>query len=181
MNARIVTTVVAVSLGLGIASSKLHVRRNAHPTGGYVGRAMPMVRLPIFDNSTRQSGSAIVSDDSTELEFSGRRVVVNVWATWCGPCIAEYDALRRAEATYPDVLFVGMVYHDEPASVRRFLAQRAPTTGITVFANDRFTKALSISSVPWTFFVERRGRIAGVEKGGPLEYGQIADHIEQMR
>lgn len=60
----------------------------------------------------------------TLLESSDRPVVLNVWASWCGPCRSEAPLLRRAHAEFgEDVRFVGIDVRDDQAAARSFIAE----------------------------------------------------------
>jgi thiol-disulfide isomerase/thioredoxin len=54
-------------------------------------------------------------------DYHGRRVLLNFWASWCGPCLDEMPALDRAARAHPDVTVLGIAM-DEPARVQAFLA-----------------------------------------------------------
>jgi DsbE subfamily thiol:disulfide oxidoreductase len=57
--------------------------------------------------------------------YRGRAVVVNFWATWCGPCRREQPALQRLAEEYGDrgVAFVGVNFRDDPAAAREYLRE----------------------------------------------------------
>jgi thiol-disulfide isomerase/thioredoxin len=60
----------------------------------------------------------------TLLETSDRPVVLNVWASWCGPCRSEAPLLRRAHAEFGDeVRFVGIDVRDDQTAARAFIAE----------------------------------------------------------
>ena len=77
-----------------------------------VGRSVPALSLPDL-----QGRPHVLAD------YRGRRVLLNFWATWCGPCLKEMPALDQAQRKFGDqgaiVLGIAM---DEPERVRGFLA-----------------------------------------------------------
>jgi thiol-disulfide isomerase/thioredoxin len=81
-----------------------------------VGAAVPMLRLPDLDG--REHTLAAMA--------AGRPLLVNVWASWCPPCVAEMPELARfARAQGADGVQVVGIALDDPAAVRAFL-QRVP-------------------------------------------------------
>ena len=56
--------------------------------------------------------------------FAGRPVVINLWATWCPPCVREMPVLQQAQAARPDVHFVFLNQGEDAATVQRWLQQR---------------------------------------------------------
>ena len=53
-------------------------------------------------------------------DFRGRVVVLNAWATWCAPCIAEMPELDRLQAAHPDDLAVVALSDEDPPTVERY-------------------------------------------------------------
>jgi thiol-disulfide isomerase/thioredoxin len=62
-------------------------------------------------------------------DLKGHILVVNLWATWCGPCIKEMPALARLQAAYPGKILVAPISMDKAGDrekARAFIAQNAP-------------------------------------------------------
>jgi cytochrome c biogenesis protein CcmG, thiol:disulfide interchange protein DsbE len=55
--------------------------------------------------------------------LAGRPVVINLWATWCGPCRRELPMMTRMDRERPDVAFVFVNHQEQPEAVRRYLVQ----------------------------------------------------------
>jgi thiol-disulfide isomerase/thioredoxin len=95
----------------------------------------------------------------------GRPMVVNLWATWCEPCIAELPSLARLAAQVGDtsVVFV-LVAADREARVREFVARRKVTLPVIVELAHA-PEALGVTMVPTTWLIDAEGRIVMQHRG----------------
>src|SRR3954466_6906020 len=85
-----VAAVLMVSLAWGLQHAAL-----TNPQ--LLGRAAPELAIRQLDGA--QLGVA---------QLKGQPVVINFWASWCGPCVEEQPVLSSASATHPKVAFVGV-------------------------------------------------------------------------
>lgn len=89
---------------------------------------------------------------------TGRPRLINVFASWCVPCIAEMPQLMKLKQA--GVRIDAVAVRDTPAAIRDFLARYGdPFTAIGDDAESRFQLSLGSSGVPETFYVDARGRI----------------------
>ena len=98
----------------------------------------------------------------------GSPVILNFWATWCVPCIAEHEALAAAARKAPEVRFLGLLYEDEESRAEAFLAQRGRAYPTLIDPQGRTAIAYGVAGVPETFAIDAQGGI--VEKrAGPVD------------
>ena len=101
--------------------------------------------------------------------YRGRGVVLNLWATWCAPCVAEMPALNRLagalRGTPITVLAVSMDLGG-PATVRRFYARHhIDALPVLLDPDGDAAHALGVQGVPATFLIDRAGRIVARAEG----------------
>ncbi len=100
----------------------------------------------------------------TQTAFSDRVVVVNVWASWCGPCRAEAPVLRRMAESASGVAYYGVVSLDEPRLARAF----AKAEGLDyphAIDDGTFSRAHNVMVIPTTLVFAKDGSFVGRIEG----------------
>ena len=109
----------------------------------------------------------------------GKPVVVNVWASWCGPCRVEAPLLQRAAARYRgDVVFIGVDSKDDIAAGRGFLDRFGISYPNVFDGSGAIRAALSLQGFPTTYIFNRQGELEAKVFGGIAEQtlaARIAD------
>ena len=114
-------------------------------------------------------------------EYRGQVVMINFWATWCGPCRQEMPALNALYEKYRDAGFVllGVNVDAEPASAAR-MVDRLKVTYPVLFDRDKKASALyQVKAMPTTVLIDRDGKVRHIQKG--YHAGYEDKYQEQVR
>jgi cytochrome c biogenesis protein CcmG/thiol:disulfide interchange protein DsbE len=146
----VLRTVAIVAAVVAAAFGYVHLAENK----GYAlkaGSAAPPFRLPSLGGGEVDLASQ-----------RGKVVVLNFWATWCPPCVAEMPSLERLHrALGPEGLSVVTVSTDEDdAELRRFVAERALSLPVLKDPGGRVAASeYHTTGYPETFVLDREGRL----------------------
>ncbi len=132
-----------------------------------VGKPAPAFTLP---------GLPGMGQGLARKDLVGRVTVVNFFASWCGPCLAEHPFLMKL-GKRPGIRLVGINYKDQEANAVRWLKRHGnPFAQIGADRRGRTGIEWGLSGVPETFIVDRAGRIR-FQHIGPLTPTVIRDKI----
>ena len=104
----------------------------------------------------------------TLSEFKGKVVLLNFWATWCGPCKIEIPWFKDFQKTYKDKGFtvLGVAMDDEGwEAVKPYIMAKQVNYPVVVADAQTDTKYGGIESLPTTFVIDKNGKIANVHIG----------------
>jgi cytochrome c biogenesis protein CcmG/thiol:disulfide interchange protein DsbE len=139
-----------------------------------IGKPVPDFTLPAVAGLVRD-GAPVPGLSAADLK--GRVSVVNVWASWCGPCRYEHPLLMEL-AKNPAIRLVGLNYKDDPENARRFLGGLGnPYAAVGADTAGRTAIDWGVYGVPETFVVAPDGTIA-LKHVGPLTEEAIGTVLE---
>jgi thiol-disulfide isomerase/thioredoxin len=114
----------------------------------------------------------------------GKVVVINFWATWCPPCLAEMPSMQRAYGVLDRDRFEIFAINigDEDPAIKEFIAEFEPTLTFPILRSEPETMELwGVKGLPTTFFVDKQGRIIYVAIGGrDLDSDHITERIQAL-
>jgi cytochrome c biogenesis protein CcmG, thiol:disulfide interchange protein DsbE len=135
------------------------------------GDALPDLSLPCLGAAGDAAGVPL-------RRLTGQPMVVNLWASWCGPCRAELPALARLSQTAAGRLrVIGVASLDVPANSVSFAADnRLPFPSLQDRDGD-LERGLRRNGLPVTVLVRTEGTIAYVYQGAPLTDATLRDLV----
>jgi cytochrome c biogenesis protein CcmG/thiol:disulfide interchange protein DsbE len=101
-------------------------------------------------------------DEAVRLSaFRGKAVVLNFWASWCGPCRDEAPLLQAASERWRDrgVIFIGVNTQDFEGDAKRFVDEYGITYLNVKDGSGSTLGRFGVGGLPETYFVDRQGRI----------------------
>ncbi len=101
--------------------------------------------------------------------YRGRPVVVNLWATWCPPCLEEMPALSELQDRFRErgLVVLGVAGDDKTSSVMKFLEKNPVSFEVLLDPKGAVGTLYGITGYPETFLIDREGRMVG-KIVGPL-------------
>jgi cytochrome c biogenesis protein CcmG/thiol:disulfide interchange protein DsbE len=133
----------------GLAGYMLTQEKNQFVESTMIGQPLPAFALqPAYEGLP---GAA-------KADFSGKPKLLNIWASWCLPCIAEAPQLEALQAQGVEI--IGIAIRDRPADVANFLARYGnPYSRIGSDPISEVQLAIGSSGVPETFVIDAAGII----------------------
>jgi cytochrome c biogenesis protein CcmG, thiol:disulfide interchange protein DsbE len=106
---------------------------------------------------------------SSSVTLSGLRgqvIVVNLFASWCQPCLAEAPILERTqrELAGQHVTVLGVTYRDTSSDAEQFARQQHINYPVVRDVSGNFARAYGANGIPETFVIDRQGRVAALRR-----------------
>jgi peroxiredoxin len=108
----------------------------------------------------------------TLSQFRGKPVMLNFWASWCGPCQVEIPEIQAVYQTHSsgDIVILGVDMGESAATVRSFAQENKLTYRILTDENSTVSRLYHVSGIPMTVFLDKQGQIVETHLG-PISKG----------
>ena len=127
---------------------------------------------------------ALKSSDGSNLrlsEYRGDVVLINFWATWCGPCRQEMPLLDELYSRYNRVGFtlLGVNIDDDSSKAMNMVAELRVSFPVLFDSRKEVSRLYEVDAMPVTVLVDREGRVRHVHQGYKPGYEQ--KYLDQIR
>ncbi len=161
--------VLPIVVGLGAV---LFMGLSRNPTeipSPLIGKLLPVISGTDLQGQPRQ------------LPVKGRPMILNVWASWCGACVAEHPVVVAGAKKYGSQIdFVGLNYRDKLPDAQRWLSRVGnPYAWSLHDAQGRAGIELGVYGAPETYFIDAAGVVRD-KKIGPLTTQELDDKLHEI-
>ena len=127
--------------------------------------------------------AAADGSSATLADLGGTPLVVNLWATWCSPCVKEMPALDEVASEVSGVRIIGVNVGDDPAAAASFAADLGVSYPQYTDVDGGLMSEFAIANLPATAFIDADGTVLDVHSGAYTAdepRAAIADHFPDL-
>jgi cytochrome c biogenesis protein CcmG/thiol:disulfide interchange protein DsbE len=176
MKNRILLLVGGLGMGLLLGGLILWIIRAQPENPQFSMNPLPRIgsAIPAFELSDLEGKK------KSNLDFQGRPVIINFWATWCGPCKLEMPILQKIRQEYDGKISLVAVNFEEPReTVKQFLTQNKIEVPVLLDETGSMANSYGIHAFPVTYFIDAKGVIKSMHIG-QLDKEMVKTYIKTM-
>ena len=166
------TAILAIALALGLVATSCQCATDGDTAGSpQVGKLAPDFELDTLDGQT-----VVLS------QLRGRPVVVNFWATWCGPCRHEMPFLQQVYEDWPGEELVVMTINvaESSSKVSQFMQSYELSFPVLLDSDGNVTQSYNVTGIPTTFFIDKFGFIEEIKIGSFQSQAEIETILSRL-
>ena len=159
-----VLLIVALVLPVGAWALDRSTRhqRGSEPSAALGADAVTVQTYPPATPAPRLQLTTLEGRQLDLAAYRGRPVLLNFWATWCGPCVREFPLLRRTLdlRRSEGLVVLGVLVNDSAGKARTFVRQHGGSWPVGIDQGAKAAGAFQAIGLPETVFVRRDGTLA---------------------
>lgn len=169
------------ALGFGGCGASEGGDGSGHPDYARALAGAPPPLAALHAQGNELLGGGVEAYERRIAALRGYPVVVNVWASWCGPCRFEFPAFQRLAAEYGKrVAFLGIDSQDSADAARTFLRDRpVPYPSYSDPDEEIAARVGATLGLPATAFYDRRGDLAYLKQGPYTGHSQLRADLKR--
>jgi peroxiredoxin len=146
-----------------------------------VALAVPAGAVTLQDQAPDFTLKSLEGSNLRLEEYRGQVVLINFWASWCGPCRQEMPLLDRLHQRYLDTGFavLGINVEGEEAPARNLIDRIPVTFPVLIDQEQRVSELYELEAMPSTVVVDRDGVVRYIHRG--YKPGDEAKYIEVVK
>ncbi len=111
--------------------------------------------------------------------LKGKPVLINFWATWCGPCQSEMPLIERTAKAYPNLVILAVNDDEAQIDVTDFVKRFGLSFPILMDPAAKVNIQYQVTGLPTSYFVDDKGVIRALQIG-VLSESQLSDHLSKI-
>ncbi|MDR2587478.1 MAG: TlpA family protein disulfide reductase [Coriobacteriales bacterium] len=150
--------------------------------GGAASEGTPAPNATVENGTSAPASNAVVKEGASAPDFSyvttdeesgslselkGKVVLLNLWASWCGPCVKEMPALAELKKDYPELEVLTVNVSDDPASARAFISDAGYDFRWVIDEKGTISARYPADGIPYTIIIDRDGVVSSLFLGSP--------------
>lgn len=157
---KILYPAIGVLIGLSTLFGLAVMPRLVLGDGGMVGKPAPDFTLPVAANGDPGARMQLA-------ELKGRPVVLDFWASWCGPCAMQAPILDRLARKYEGrgLVVLGVNIDDPPAIAKEYARRKGLSYPILVDPSDQASARYGVTKLPSLIVIDRQGNVKSFMTG----------------
>jgi thiol-disulfide isomerase/thioredoxin len=145
------------------------------------GDAIPLAE-PVREGSVAPDFSyTTVEGAASKLSaHRGSVVLINLWASWCGPCVVEMPDISQLKQQNPELVVLAVNVSDDPTEARNYINEAGYDFTWVLDESGEISSLYPTGGIPYTVIVDKDGTVSSIFLGSPRDpLGTYSEAIQQ--
>jgi cytochrome c biogenesis protein CcmG/thiol:disulfide interchange protein DsbE len=179
----VITLASVLNVGLVMSGCSGESEQNGLALGRITGCAadsaqslQPGKPAPDFQFQTPEEQSTSLSD------LKGKPVLINFWATWCGPCVHEMPFIQQVYEEWQgeELVLLAINIGESSSQAAEFMRSYGFSFPVLLDTNKEVARVYNIQYIPTTFLIDKEGIIQGIKVGAFQSKAEIESGLSQL-